>query len=459
MNIENKMLMAEIQSVIDEVRSRQAEHIERYKTGKIKPVCYREMSVPTVAIYTEDGVKTMFKIESKLETAGDTKHLVITSVKELDPNADRSKLSPKVRNALQSYEGGLYDNNWAQVTVDGSTFIIDLNSSAQDDLALLTERMVIVHGEETGTYEQCGFTWSAPLFQSSLTAPKFYASILDHWVTPIVKGIADDDNWSYSYCKNLRRLGGIRVNCSRRNAYLAVRCRVNEESGHVHMHFNFHSDRCKRVHWAFEIADINAVPDADDEKMFECVSRVLTGQTLLSCDLAFPYDNELCDRYNEAVIPKIYCGSLRNDFLFSLQAFVNYGDIVAGVRVKRIRTEGEKTIYRLEAGTKLTKDTEEHNQEASEYPDRIADVYHYTLHKRVTEIAVDEMTEGRVASTSLRMTRYLMCDAKCQFERQHLLEESHTDVIVDKDTENVPVYNLGPVDLDEEDNTDTTKTE
>ena len=74
------------------------------------------------------------------------------------------------------------------------------------------------------------------------------------------------------------------------------------------------------------------------------------------------------------------------------------------------------------------------------------------------EITVDETTEGRVASTSLRMTRYLMCDAKCQFERQHLLEEQ-AGVIVDKDTENVPVYNLGPVDLDEEDSADTSKTE
>jgi hypothetical protein len=438
MDINSKMLMAEIQSVIDVVRAKQLSFKKTYE--KAQAILIKELSVPTVAIYTADGVKTFYKIETKVESDSEDRHLTITSVKPIDPNGDRTKLPQKVQNALATYDAGEFDNRYAQVLMSGSGIDIVHNGSKQDDLALLTERLVIAGGETTGSYLPFGYTWSVPLFQSSLRVPGIYLNIFENWIRPITEG-CDDRRWNYSFSKYLSEgADGLRVRARCKDKTFNIVCIPLPDTANVKLGFMFTSPEHIRLSWTLILPDLDAIPDEDDEHMFTDTITVLKSSTIeISDSIYFPYKRSMCERTSFKVIPHILCGSCRDTELYSIGSGIFFSGVMVFVHVTRMVTDAGKIEYEISAKTKLTKYDEGLAEQAKTDPQSVEEIGRYTLRKYRYH-ASHELSAQYVVAQSWYLYEGLYNEIASKALLDGVLNKSRLTLVDSKITEDVPVY-------------------
>ena len=439
MDINSKMLMAEIQSVIDVVRAKQLSFKKTYEQAKA--ILIKELSVPTVAVYTADGVKTFYKIESKVESDSEDRHLTITSVKPIDPSEDRTKLPQKVQNALATYDAGEFDNRYAQVLMSGSGIDIAHNSSKQDDLALLTERLVITRGETTGSYLPFGYTWSVPLFQSSLRVPGIYLNIFENWIKPITEG-CDDRYWHYSFSKYLSEgADGLRVRARCKDKIFNIVCiPLPDKAAKVKLGFMFTSPEHLRLSWTLLLPDLDAIPDEDDEHMFTDTITVLKSSTMeVSDSIYFPYRRAMCERAAFKVIPHILCGSCRDTELYSIGSGIFFSGVMVFVHVNRMVTDAGQIEYEISAKTKLTKYDEGLAEMAKTDPKLVEEVGRYTLRKYRCH-ARHGLSAPYVVAQSWYLYEGLYNEIASKALLDSILNKSELTLIDSQITEDVPVY-------------------
>lgn len=453
MDINSKMLMAELQSVIDAIRARQAHRNSIYRRYG-PPVILRELSIPTVAVYTENGVKTFYKIESKLETVGDTKHLVITSVKQLDPNADRSHLPKKVVNALAAYEAGLYDGNWTQVIMTDSRITESSGDNEQDDLALLTERMVVIKGEPTSSYEQQGYTWSVPLFQSSLQVPEAYLNIFENWIKPVVEACDSTVKWKYSFSKYLNaNSGGIRVRVIHRNKLISVLCAPYGDEGHIRVGFMIGNIERRSIGWTLVLPSIDAKPDEIDKQIFTDLTEMMkSSRPADSLSVHLPCLRRLCGRGYDPVVPFIYCGACRDTFMYVLGSGIGLSGLSVRVWVSR-HTNGDGAFeYDIYAKSYLNSDALNNAKIAQEHPERVIETTYHTL-RQYHYHADASCKESRVVETSWNLYEGLYEELHGQLILHRQGRCSDLLNVESETSEQVPLYAL-PFDASDDDDDD-----